>query len=102
MEKDDSVSLNHLKEMIQIFVKNTKLDLYEGFEDFWQDHEALTVIENKIYKTLADDDEKSCQSFYNLNEIHKRIMKNIKLIEKNGEEKIHLNLEIKFKEVATK
>ena len=49
MEKDDSIGLNHLKEMIQIFVKNTKLDLYEGFEDFWQDHEALVVIENKIY-----------------------------------------------------
>lgn len=92
----------YFKEMLQVFVKNTKLDLYEDFSDFWKDHLALEIIEKELSKIIVDDDEATCKNFNHLIDLHKKVMKNVKITNVDGDEKLFLDMEIKFKEVTTK
>jgi len=92
----------YFKEMLQVFVKNTKLNLYEDFSEFWQDHLALELIEKELNKTIIDDDESTCKNFNHLIDLHKKVMKNIKITNVEGEDKLFLDMEIKFKDPVPK
>jgi hypothetical protein len=80
-KKTEETSLSKYESLIELFVKNSTLSLYESIEDFLDDHTFLVDVEEKIKKTLVDDDHVSCQLFENLQSTRKKIINNMEIYE---------------------
>jgi hypothetical protein len=77
----NEISLSKYESLIELFVKNSTLSLYESIEDFLDDHTFLVDVEEKIKKTLVDDDLVNCQLFENLQSTRKKIINNMEIYE---------------------
>jgi hypothetical protein len=86
----EEYSLVKFKQLVEIFVKNSTLCLYENVEDFLQDHVYLVKFETELKKTIPDDDVYSCQNFEHLQNIRNRVINNVEIFEDGGIDKIRV------------
>jgi hypothetical protein len=83
--KREDYTLFKYKQLIELFVKNATLGLYENVEDFLEDHTYLVKFENQLKEFLNDDDVDGCQQFYHFQLIRSRVIAHTEIYEnKNG------------------
>jgi hypothetical protein len=92
--KREEYTLFKFKQLIESFVKNSTLCLYENIEDFIKDHNYLTKFENELKKVINDDDMYGCQTFEHLHNIKNKIINNIEIFDDEGIDKIKVKEEI--------
>jgi hypothetical protein len=90
--KREEYTLFKYKQLIELFVKNATLALYESIEDYLDDHTFLVKFEDQLKEYINDDDIDGCQQFYHFQNIRNRVATNAEIFEnKNGIESIRVN-----------
>ena len=79
--KREDYTLFKYKQLIELFVKNSTLGLYESVEDFLEDHTYLVKFENQLNEFLNDDDIDGCQQFYHFQTIRNRVIAHTEIYE---------------------
>ena len=79
--KREDYTLFKYKQLIELFVKNAALGLYESVDDFLQDHAYLIKFENQLNEFLNDDDVDGCQQFYHFQNIRNRVATHVEIYE---------------------
>ena len=67
--KREEYTLFKYKQLIELFVKNATLALYESIEDYLDDHTFLVKFEDQLKEYINDDDIDGCQQFYHFQNI---------------------------------
>jgi len=96
MEDINKKSKNLLtyKKMMEAFLKNTKLGLYENITDFLEDHNCIISYEKDLIKNISDDCAIEYFDFELLYNLRNKIVSNLELFENEGIWKVKSNIEI--------
>jgi hypothetical protein len=92
--KEKSKSLSTYKKMIEVFIKNTKLAMYETIDDFLNDNAYIIEYEKDLIKNMSDDCAMEYFDFETLYNLRNKIMLNLELFENEGTWKVKSNIEI--------